>query len=121
MHRRQSRRVIAAISSAVLAALLVRRTPLLRSVLLPADERWVLPLGDRIREAFVRGQDTVDTNDARMIRKVGRNRRISVGGKLYGPLEQDLVGKQVEVEEQDGMVVVWSDSAEVGRFEQQRS
>lgn len=55
----------------------------------------------------------------RLLRKVGQNRMISVNGKLYGPLESSLVGLQVEVENRDATIVVWSGQHEVGRFEQQ--
>ena len=117
---RQSRLMIGAASAAVLVwAFLRRRTTLLRSIPEFVEERIVLPMGDLVREARANLQAEPATATDRMTRKVGRNRKISVGGKLYGQLDQALVGEQVEVELRDGRLVVWSGQDEVGSFEQQ--
>ena len=119
MNQRQARQLIAALSSAVLdIALLRRRMSLFQRVPEFVEERIVLPMGDFMREMGSRYEGT-RTTEGRMLRKVGRNRKISVGGKLYGPLDQGLVGQQVEVEERDGRIVVWSGGTEAGSFEQQ--
>ena len=121
MNRRQVRRLIAAVSSAVLAwSFLRRRLALFQTLPEFVEERIELPIGGRSDLAEPEDNPEEDQiNGQRMTRKVGRNRKISVGGKLYGPLDQALIGQQVEVEERNGRIVVWSGPAEVGSFEQQ--
>ena len=118
MNRRDARRLIAAISSAILAWLLLRRRDmLLRNVPDFVEERIVLPMGDLAREGLASRREAGPAPGERMARKVGRNRKISVYGKLYGPLDPALIGRQVEVEERDDRFIVWADADEVGNFE----
>lgn len=118
MNGRQSRRVIAALSGGVLAWFILRRTALLRQVPDVVGQRIVLPFGDLLRDAA--GRDEAEQGaSGRMTRKVGRNRKISVGGKLYGPLAPELVGQSVEIEDRNGQLVVFSGQDEVGAFERQ--
>ena len=120
MNGRQLRWLIAATSSGVLAwSFLRRRVAPFQTLPDFVEDRIVLPMGGRGRPELATDEEEVDVAGQRMTRKVGRNRRISVGGKLYGPLDQALVGQQVEVEERDGRIVAWYGSAEVGSFEQQ--
>ena len=119
MNGRHSRLLIAALSSGVLGWFALRRTAFVRQLPEVVEERIVLPLGDFVRETTGGGQDNGATGQARMMRKVGRNRKISVGGKLYGPLAQELVGQSVEVEERDARIVVFAEGDEVGSFERQ--
>lgn len=110
--------LLAAVGSALVALLLLRRREtLVQSVADTVEERIVLPIGDFVREGP--GNQSEESSDAqeRLTRKVGRNRKISVYGKLYGPLEPELIGQQVEVEERDGRFIVWAGGAEVGDFE----
>src|SRR5688500_12532908 len=118
MNHRQIRWLILALRSAVLVGVLARRRMALVQQL-PAfvEERIVLPLGDRVRETVT--PEISDAMAGGVTRKVGRNRKISVGGKLYGPLEADLVGEQVDVEEREGRIVVFAGQNEVGNFERQ--
>ncbi len=120
MTRRDPRWLIVALSSAFAAWFLVRRREtLLRSVPDFVEERIVLPMGDLMRESFGAEQAGSPSTPERMTRKVGRNRKISVYGKLYGPLDQELIGQQVEVEERDERFIVRSGAREVGDFERQ--
>lgn len=120
MNEQKSRQMLAAISGTILVLLVIvrRRAALLANLPDIVEDRIVLPMGDWMREnrAATRGEEPTA---GRMTRKVGRNRKISVGGKLYGPVEQQLVGEQVEVEERDGKVIVWFRNAEAGQFEAQ--
>ncbi len=119
-HRGRSRWLIVALSSAVLVWWFVRRrTAVFRTLPEFVEERIVLPMGGLVRPASGSRQESNEVPAGRMTRKVGRNLRISVGGKLYGPLDQELVGQQVEVEERDGRIVVWSGSTKVASFDQQ--
>ena len=120
MNRRQARRLIAALSSATIAGLLLRRRIGAQQTL-PAfeEEQIVLPMGNFVPEAQAGRQDGDMAQGERMTRKVGSNRRISVGGKLYGPLDQELVGQQVEVEERDDKIVVYSNGNEAGTFDRE--
>jgi hypothetical protein len=120
MNRPEARWLIVALSSALVAWFLIRRREtLIQTVPEFVEERIVLPMGDLMRENFgTRPPDQVSSSE-RMTRKVGRNRKISVYGKLYGPLDHDLIGQQVEVEEREGTFVVWSGSQEVGTFARQ--
>ena len=113
--------LIAAVGSALVALLMLRRRDtLIQSVPDFVEERIVLPMGDFVREGFgSRADDASPEPQERLTRKVGRNRKISVYGKLYGPLESELIGQQVEVEERDGRLIVWAGGAEVGDFERQ--
>ena len=112
--------LIAAIGSALAAwVMLRRRDALLESVRESVQERVVLPMGDFVREGFSSRSEVSATTNGRLTRKVGRNRKISVYGKLYGPLEPELIGQQVEVEERDGRFIVWADGAEAGDFERE--
>lgn len=118
MNEQKSRQLIAAISGTFLLWLVIgrRRAALLGTLPEIVEDRIVLPMGDWMRENKATTRGEIPTS-GRMTRKVGRNRKISVGGKLYGPVEQHLVGEQVEVEEREGKVVVWFDNAEVGQFQ----
>ena len=112
--------MIAIVSSAVLVWWFARRrTALFQTLPEFVEERIVLPMGGLVRPAAGSRQERDEAPTGRMTRKVGRNLRISVGGKLYGPLDQELAGQQVEVEERDGRIVVWSGSTEVASFDQQ--
>ncbi len=120
MNTRQARWLVVVVSSGLLVWLLVRR----RAALLPqlpdlVDEHIVLPMSDLMRDSPVGGRTSGDGAPERMTRKVGRNRKISVGGKLYGPLEPELIGQQVEVAERGGRLVVYWGTDEVGSFERQ--
>ena len=118
MNPRATRRLIAAISSAILSLVLLRRRgAALRRVPEFVEARIVLPMGNRVREGLA-GRQEEDADETSMTRKVGRNRKISVRGQLYGPLPQELAGQQVEVEERDGKIIVRSEGNEVGSFEQ---
>jgi hypothetical protein len=120
MNTRQIRGLIAVLSSGLLAWLVLRRrTALLQQLPDFVEEYIVLPMGDLVRDGRGNRLETNDGAPGRMTRKVGRNRRISVGGKLYGPLQQEYVGQQVEVEERDDRIVVFSGTNEVGSFERQ--
>jgi hypothetical protein len=119
MNGRQSRLLIAALSSGVLGWFALRRTTFARQLPAVVGERIVIPLGDFMRETTGGREENGVTDTTRMMRKVGRNRKISVGGKLYGPLGPELVGQSVEIEERDGRLVVFSEGDEVGSFEQQ--
>jgi hypothetical protein len=120
MDTRITRWLLVTFSSAVLVALVLRRREtLMQTVPEFVEERIVLPMGDFFREGFAQRQPESTTSGERMTRKVGRNRKISVYGKLYGPIAADLVGQQVEVEERDNQLVVWSGTNEVGSFERQ--
>jgi hypothetical protein len=120
MNARQLRGLIAALSSGLLAWLLLRRrTALLQQLPDFVEEYIVLPMGDLVRDGRGNRLEMNDGTQGRLTRKVGRNRRISVGGKLYGPLEQEFVGQQVEVEERDDRIVVFAGNNEVGSFERQ--
>ena len=112
--------LLAAVGSAVVALLVLRRRDtLLQNVPDFVEERIVLPMGDFVREGLGNRPDASAEPQERLTRKVGRNRKISVYGKLYGPLEVDLIGQQVEVEERDDRLIVWAGGAEVGDFERQ--
>ncbi len=118
MKPRQIRWLVAAASGAALAWIAIRRRQeimqaLPTSVQDTIQERIVLPFSSLGAEQAAIGQET--PSDA-MTRKVGTNRRISVHGKLYGPLDSELVGLQVEVLERDGQLVVSHDGQEVGSF-----
>jgi hypothetical protein len=120
MKRKDIGWLLAAVGSALVALLLLRR----RETLVQrapdfVEERIVLPMGDLVRESLGSRPEAETEAQERLTRKVGRNRKISVYGKLYGPLEPDLVGQQVEVEERDGRFIVWAGGAEVGDFERQ--
>lgn len=120
MNRRDPRWLFVALSSALVAWFLVRRREaLLQAVPEFVEERIVLPMGNLARDSFGTEQlDSASTSE-RMTRKVGRNRKISVYGKLYGPLDHDLIGQQVEVEERDERFIVRAGAQEVGDFERQ--
>ncbi len=120
MNEQKGRQIIAAISGTVLLWLLIgrRRAALLGSLPEIVEDRIVLPMGGWMRENLATPK-TDEAGSNRMTRKVGRNRKISVRGTLYGPVEQRLIGEQVEVEERDNTIVVWFDNVEVGQFEQQ--
>lgn len=112
--------LLAAVGSALVALVLLRRREtLVQSVPDFVEERIVLPMGDFVRE--VRGNPGEESTEAqeRLTRKVGRNRKISLYGKLYGPLDPELIGQQIEVEERDDRFIVWVGGAEVGDFERQ--
>ena len=118
MNQRQIRWLIIALSSAILAGVLARRRMALVQQLPEfVEERIVLPLGDRVRETVT--PESSGAVAGRVTRKVGRNRKISVGGKLYGPLEADLVGQQVVVDEREDRIVTFAGKNEVGNFERQ--
>ncbi len=120
MKRQDISWLIAAISSVLVAwAMLRRRGTLFQNVPGFVEERIVLPMGDFVREGFGSRSDVSTTTEERLTRKVGRNRKISVYGKLYGPLAPELIGQQVEVEERDGRFIVWADGTEVSDFERQ--
>ncbi len=120
MNERQARLLLAAISAGLLVWLLMRRRAgLLQELPGIVEERIVLPMGGFMREGLGAGAAGEQPFEERMTRKVGRNRKISVGGKLYGPLDPELVGQQVEVEEQQGRLVVFSGPDEIGSFERQ--
>ncbi len=121
MNQRNVRALIAALSGGTLVWLLGRhrangfgRLPGI------VEERLVLPVGDFMCDARASRPEAAPVPGERMTRKVGRNRKISVGGKLYGPLDAALVGEQVEVEERDGRIVVWTRGAETATFELQQ-
>jgi hypothetical protein len=119
MNEQRSRQLIVAISGTlILWIVIIRRRAAVLDLPGIVEDRIVLPMGDWMRENRIASR-TTEPNGDRKTRKVGRNRKISVDGKLYGPVEPALVGKQVEVEQRDGNVVVWFDNAEVGQFEQQ--
>ena len=119
MNKRHARLLVSGLSSGLLAWLLLRRRTA-TSQALPelVDEPIALPVGG-MRVEPGSPQAGGEGTQGRMIRKVGQNRRISVDGKLYGPLSPELVGQQVEVEERDSQIVVWSGPVEVGSFERQ--
>jgi hypothetical protein len=104
-----------------LAAWLIRRASVMQvEHAAPEQAHIVLPLVDVVEESSLsRTGLAASTVMGRLLRKVGRNQMISVGGKLYGPLDAGLIGRQVEVENRDAQVVVWSEQHEVGRFERQ--
>ncbi len=120
MTRRQARLMIAMISSILLLWVVQRRRSMLQRLPELVEERIVLPVGDFVRDARAARQEPEGETSDRMARKVGRNRKISVGGKLYGPLDSALIGEQVEVEEHDGQLLIWAHGAEVARFEVQQ-
>ena len=121
MNQRQVRAVIAGLSGGTLVWLFQRRRSTVFGQLPKLwEERIVLPVGDFMRDARGPRPDVVPVSGERMTRKVGRNRKISVGGKLYGPLEPELVGEQVEVEERDGRIVVRVNGAETASFQLQQ-
>jgi len=121
MNQRTARALIAALSGGTLVWLLQRhRSNVFGHLPGLVEETIVLPMGDFIRDARSSRPDAAAALEERMTRKVGRNRKISVGGKLYGPLDAALVGEQVEVEERDGRIVVWSHGAETAAFELQQ-
>lgn len=111
--------LLAAVGSALVALLLRRRETLVQSISGNEEQQIVLPMGDFVREGLSNRTEGSAEAQERLTRKVGRNRKISVYGKLYGPLEPELVGQQVEVEERDGRFIVWIGGAEVGDFERQ--
>jgi hypothetical protein len=112
--------LLAAVSSALVALVLLRRRETVSGHIPDlVEERIVLPIGNLVRNATEIPADETGQTPERMTRKVGRNRKISVYGKLYGPLAPELTGQQVEVEERDGRFIVWAGSSEVGDFEQQ--
>ena len=120
MNERQARLLLAAVSGGILGWLLLRRRAgLLQELPGIVEERIVLPMGDLMREAGGGRPEAEAAFEERMTRKVGRNRKISVRGKLYGPIEPELVGRQVEVEEQGSRLVVFSGPDEIGSFERQ--
>lgn len=109
--------LLAAVSSVLVALVLLRRREtLIERVPEFVEEQIVLPMGDFVRDV---GSHFETTTQERLTRKVGRNRKISVYGKLYGPLEPELIGQQVEVEDRDGRFIVWAGASEVGNFEHQ--
>jgi hypothetical protein len=112
--------LLAAVGSVVVAWVMIRRREMVPSTIPELEEdRIVLSMGNFVREGFdSRGEDGSAAQE-RLTRKVGRNRKISVYGKLYGPLEPELIGQQVEVEERDDRFIVWAGEAEVGNFERQ--
>ncbi len=119
MNSRQVRWLVAMLSGGVLAWFAVRRRQELLSAL-PASvqdsiqERIVLPF-----TAFGDAQandSLAETLPEGMTRKVGRNRRISVHGKLYGPLDGEYIGQQVDVVETDGSIIVSLDGKSIGTF-----
>ena len=120
MNNRESRLWIAALSSAVLLLLVLRRrSTILQSLPEFVEEQIVLPISGLLRDGVSGRDEGAESGEERMTRKVGRNRKISVHGKLYGPLDPQYIGRQVEVEERDGQVVVYSESVEIGSFEQE--
>jgi len=120
MKRKDLGWVLAAVGSALVALLMLRRRDtLIQSVPDFVEERIVLPMGNLVRDGSAARADEDTEAPERLTRKVGRNRKISVYGKLYGPLEAELIGQQVEVEERDGRFIVWAGGAEVGDFERQ--
>ncbi|MBA3947846.1 MAG: hypothetical protein H0X37_25245 [Herpetosiphonaceae bacterium] len=119
MNSRQVRWIVAMLSGGVVAWFAVRRRQELLSALPSSvqdsiQERIVLPFtafgdpppNDPLTEAV----------PGSMTRKVGRNRRISVHGKLYGPLDGEYIGQQVDVVETDGAIVVSLDGQQLGTF-----
>ncbi len=121
MNQRNVRALIAAVSGGTLVWLLQRhRSNVFGRLPGLVEESIVLPVGDFMRDARAPRPEAAPVAAERMTRKVGRNRKISVGGKLYGPLDAELVGEQVEVEERDGRIVVWSQGAETATFELQQ-
>jgi len=107
------------LSGGLLAWIAVRRRQALLGAL-PApvqesiQERIVLPF-----TAFSELQPddaAEDTSTGGMTRKVGSNRRISVHGKLYGPLDSAYIGQQVDVVEADGSLLVSSGGEPIGTF-----
>ena len=119
MNTRHARLLVSSLSSGILAWLLLRRRAApLRTLPELVEEPIALPVGG-IRVGPGSPQEGGEGTEGRMIRKVGENRRISVDGKLYGPLSPELVGQQVEVEERNSQLVVWSGPLEVGTFERQ--
>ena len=119
MNKRHVRLLVSGLSSGILAWLLLRRrTPGFQALPELMEERIALPVGG-MRVGPGSPQEGGEGTQGRMLRKVGQNRRISVDGKLYGPLSPELVGQQVEIEERDSQLVVWSGAVEVGSFERQ--
>lgn len=120
MNNRQVRWLITAFSSAVIAWVVIRRRQELLDALPEAmqdsiQERIILPLSNlHFREEAPTAPDAPQSDT--MTRKVGNNRRISVHGKLYGPLDAELVGQQVEVAEVDGQLIVSHEGREISTF-----
>lgn len=117
MRARQFRWVIVAVSAGLVAWFAVRRRQELLTALPPAlqeqiQERIVLPFasftGDQPMEPAL--------PENQMQRKVGSNRRISVHGKLYGPLDAEYIGQQVDVLEADETLTVSVDGTTIGTF-----
>jgi len=120
MNQRQLRWLVVALCSGAVAWVVLRQRRSALQGLPEIVEEWIsLPIGPKGDKAPSQAAEVAALPEERLTRKVGRNRKISVHGKLYGPLEPTLIGAQVDVEERDDQIVVWSDDVEVGSFERQ--